>query len=146
MISTLVSRSYTKLSQPMQDTTLAVGGGEMDVRYAFVFTYYLGGEQTRDGGSNWGPMIGLDVTNPTKSAFLGLSADYGGGIMLVHLALHLGEVTRIINGDLDDGSPVNNIDIKTEDKWKGGLAFGASLDAVAAGEAFGKILQNIFGN
>lgn len=156
LASRLPTRAYAAVIGDDGASRLArTEGGRFDVQYAFLFTYHLFGPRTRDNAGNLGLFLALPISGPFgDNAYAGLSFDLGT-IFVANVGIRFGKVDRLIESqerylvpDGDGRLPVlpDGFAVTTESEWKPALAFGVSIDAGAAAQAFGSIIGNLGGD
>ncbi|MEL6771054.1 MAG: hypothetical protein AAFP18_08320 [Bacteroidota bacterium] len=150
--STFSSASYQVLTTGEGVSQLATTArNDWEVQYALVFTYYLRRPQTRGGGRvAYGPFLALPITGAFgDNAYAGFAIDLGT-IFMGYVGVRLGKIDQLARAqevflvrDGDGNLPAlpDGFSIATESTWEIGGAFGVSIDATAAAQAFGSIVK-----
>ncbi|MEL7361144.1 MAG: hypothetical protein AAFN13_03665 [Bacteroidota bacterium] len=155
LASLLPNRAYVAAtSQDGASRLTRSEGGEYEVQYALLLTYYLFGPRTRGTSLNPGVFLALPVSGIFgDNAYAGVSFDLGT-VFVGSVGVRFGKVDRLVEAqeaflvpDAQGTLPVlpDGFVVATESVWKPAFAFGVSIDAGAAAQAFGKIIGNLGG-
>ncbi|HEX5727459.1 MAG TPA: hypothetical protein VFX98_18450 [Longimicrobiaceae bacterium] len=145
VLSNVRDREYGTLAD---STIVETRTGTPTGRYVLSYTHFIWGprdvEKSSFGLRSFNPMLGISLTRPLDSVFLGGAIDLMRGDFFIVGGVHGTEVTRLdpeSGLQVGDRLPSGFTDVPTREEWDWDWYYGVTVDLRAAVKLFGNVIS-----